>query len=70
MYLNSARYDLYANETVKVLAGSRSLVSLDLRMVIPNGYFGRISPCSGFALNYGIIAFSGTVDSGFTGIIS
>ena len=69
MYLNSAGYDLYANETVKVLAGSRSLVSLDLRMVISNGYFGRISPRSGFALNHGIIAFSGTVESGFTGII-
>ena len=69
MYLNSAGYDLYVNETVKVLAGSRSLVSLDLRMVIPKGYFGRISPRSGFALNQGIIAFSGTIDSGYTGII-
>ena len=69
MYPNSAEYDLYANETVKVFAGSRSLVSLDLRMVIPKGYFGRISPCSGFALNHGIIALSGTVDSGYTGII-
>ena len=69
MYPNSAGYDLYANETVKVFAGSRSLVSLDLRMVIPKGYFGRILPRSGFALNHGIIAFSGTVDSGYTGII-
>ena len=69
MYLSSAGYNLYANETVKFFAGSRSLVSLDLRMVIPKGYFGRISPRSGFALNHGIIAFSGTVDSGYTGII-
>ena len=60
---------MYANETVKAFAGTRSLVSLDLRMVIPKGYFGRISPRSGFALNHGIIAFSGTVDSGYTGII-
>ena len=64
MYPNSAGYDLFANETVKVFAGSRSLVSLNLRMVIPKGYFGRISPCSGFALNHGIVAFSGTVDTG------
>ena len=69
MYPNSAGYDLFANETVKVFAGSRSLGSLDLRMVIPKGYFGRISPSSHFALNQGIIAFSGTVDAGFTGII-
>ena len=69
MYPNSAGYDLYANETVKVFAGSRSLVSLDLRMVIAKGYLGRISPRSGFALNHGIIAFSGTVDSGYIGII-
>ena len=69
MYPNSAGYDLYANETVKVFAGSRWLVSLNLRMTIPKGYFGRISPRSGFALNHGIIAFSGTVDSVYTGII-
>ena len=69
MYPNSAGYDLHANETVKVFAGSRLLVSLDLRMVIPKGYFGRTSPRSGFALNHGIIAFSGTVDSGYTVII-
>ena len=69
MYPNSAGYDLYANETVKVFAGSRSLVSLDLRMVIPKGYFGRILPRSGLALNQRIIAFSGTLDSGYTGII-
>ena len=69
MYCNSAGYDLYTNETVKVFAGSRSLVSLDLRMVVPKGYFFRISPRSGFALNDGIIAFSGKVNSGYTGII-
>ena len=69
MYPNSAGYDLYPNKTVKVFSGSRSLVSLNLRMVIPKGYFSRISPRSGFALNQGIIAFSGTVDSGYTGII-
>ena len=69
MYRNSAGYDLYTNETVKVFAGSRSLVSLDLRMVVPKGYFFRIPPRSGFALNDGIIAFSGKVDSGYTGII-
>ena len=69
MYLNSAGYDLFANETVKVFAGSRSLVTLNLRMVIPRGYFGRISPRSDFALNQDIIAFSGTIDSGYTGII-
>ena len=57
---------MYANETVKVFAGSRSLA---LRMVIPKGYFCRISPRSVFALNHGIIAFSGTADSGYTGII-
>ena len=69
MYPNSAGYDLYANETVKVFAGSRSVVLLDLRMVIPESYFGPISLRSGFALNHGIIAFSATVDSGYTGSI-
>ena len=69
MYPNSAGYDLYANETIKIFAGNRSLALLHLRMVIPKGYFGRNSPRSGFALNHGIITFCGTVDSGYTGII-
>ena len=69
MYLDSAGSDLYANETINVHAGSRALVSVELRMSIPKGFYGKISPRSGVAVNHGIAAFNGTIDSGYRGII-
>ena len=68
-YHDSAGYDLYANETVKVCAGGRVLVSVELQMIIPKGFFGQISPRSGLATHHGIAAFSGTIDTGYRGII-
>ena len=62
MYADSAGYDLFAHETRKVYAGSRALISTELRMSIPKGFFGRISPRSGLAVNHGIVAFKGTID--------
>ena len=38
-------------------------------MAIPKGFLGRISPRSGLAVNRGIVAFSGTIDSSYRGII-
>ena len=69
MYVNSAGHDLFASQTIKIYAWSRALVSVELRMAIPEGFFGGISPRSGLALNRGIVAFSGTIDSGYRGII-
>ena len=69
MYVDSAGHDLFANESIKVCAGSRALVTVDLRMAIPKGFFGRISPRSGLAVNREIVAFNGTIDSDYRGII-
>ena len=69
MYVNSAGHDLFVSQTIKVHAGSRALVSIELRMEIPKGFFGWISPHFGLAVNRGIVAFSGTIDSGYRGII-
>ena len=38
-------------------------------MSIPKGFFGRISPRSGLAVNHGIVAFNGTIDSSYRRII-
>ena len=69
MYVNSAGHDLFANENIKVCAGSRALVTVELRMAIPKGFFGRTSPRSGLAVNHWIVAFNGTIDAGYWGII-
>ena len=68
-YIDSAGYDLFANESIQVLSNSRALISTGLKMQIPNGFYGQISPRSGLALMNGIVAFSGTVDSGYIGIV-
>ena len=69
MYADSSGYDFFAHETRKVYAGSRALTSTELRMSIPKGFFGQNSPCSGLAVNHGIVAFNGTIDSGYREII-
>ena len=68
-YENSAGYDLFADETVKVLANSRTVVSTDLQMEIPKGYYAEICSRSGLALKNGVVAFKGIIDSGYLGVI-
>ena len=68
-YINSAGYDLFADESIEVSPNSRALISTGLKMQIPKGFYGQISPQSGIALRNGIVAFSGTVDSGYLGIV-
>ena len=68
-YINSAGYDLFADESVNVLPNSRAVISTGLRMQIPKGYYGEICPQSGLALKHAIVAFNGTIDSGYLGVI-
>ena len=68
-YVNSAGYHLFADESVEVLPNSRVVISTALRMQIPKGYYGEISPRSGIALKNGVVAFNGTVDSGYLGVV-
>ena len=67
-YVNSAGYALLADESIEVLPDSRAVISTGLQMQIPKGYYGQISPQSGLALKNGIVAFNGTVDSGYLGV--
>ena len=64
-YANSAGYDLFADKNGLVLPNSRTLINTGIKMSIPKGYYGQISPRSGLALNKGIVAFNGTIDSGY-----
>ena len=64
-YVNSAGYDLIADESVNVFPNSRAIISTGLRMCIPKGYYGEICSRSGLALKNGVVAFNGTIDSGY-----
>ena len=68
-YVNSAGYDLFADESVDVFSNSRAVISTGLRLQIPKGYYGEICSRSGLALRNGVVAFNGTVDSGYFGIV-
>ena len=68
-YVDSAGFDLYADETILVLPRNRTLVSIGLSMQIPLGYCGKIYSRSGLANEYGIIAFNGIIDPGFSGVV-
>ena len=65
----SAGYDLYAAEDKEILPETNAIVSLDLRMAIPKGFFGKIFSRSGLFLNHEITAEAGVIDSGFHGIV-
>ena len=67
--VDSAGFDLYANETILVLTRSRSLISIGLSMQIPLGYCGKIYSRSGLANKHAIFAFNGIIDPGFSGVV-
>ena len=56
---------MFADKNGLVLPNSRTLINTGIKMSIPKGYYGQISPRSGLALNKGIVAFNGTIDSGY-----
>ena len=43
-YINSAGYNLFADESIEVSPNSRVLISTGLKMQIPKGFYGQISP--------------------------
>ena len=64
---DAAGYDLYAAEDKDISPGSNAIVSLDLRIAIPKGFFGKIFSRSGLCLNHKITA---EADSGYRGIVN
>ena len=69
MYSNSAGYDLFAGESVRVSKWSRACVNTNIRFEIPKGFYGDIKPRSGLAIKNGLVAFNGTIDSDYVGFV-
>ena len=69
MYSDCAGHDLFVSETVKLCARGRVLVSVNLHIAIPKGFYGKIAPRSGLAELHGVVAFNGTIDAGYREII-
>ena len=56
---DAAAYDLYAAEDKDISPRSNAIVSLDLRIAIPKGFFGKIFSRSGLFSNHKITAEAG-----------
>ena len=69
MYSDSAGHDLFASETVKLCARGRVFMSVNLHMAIRKWFYGKIARRSGLAELHGVVAFNGTIDAGYRGII-
>lgn len=71
----AAGYDLYAcfnteRESFPFSAipiGKRKLIPTKIKMVIPEGFYGRIAPRSGLAYKHGINVLAGVIDSDYRG---
>ena len=67
-FVDSAGFDLYADETVLVSPKNQSWVSIGVCMQIPIGHCGIVYSRSGLA-SKGIIVLNGVIDPGFCGEI-
>ena len=64
-YADSAGYDLLVNESIRIMSNSRGPVCTGIKMSIPEGFYGQISPRSGLALKNDVVA----IDSRYLGIV-
>ena len=58
-----------ASEPKTIEPGKRALLRVDLQMAIPKGYYGNLVGRSGLANSHGAVAFPGTIDSDYTGVV-
>ena len=68
-YQSAAGWDLYPITKGVVLAQNRATISVGLSVKLPEGSYGRISPKSGMARDFGVVPAGGVVDPDFTGTI-
>lgn len=65
----AAGLDLYSVEPLTILAGQRAAVRTGLSVAIPEGFYGRVAPRSGLAIEHGLDVLAGVIDSDYRGEI-
>ena len=60
---------MYVAERKTIIPRGRELIKTDLCPEIPKGYYGRVVGRSGLANFKRILAFNGTIDSGYRGSV-
>lgn len=66
---NAAGLDLYAVDVAQIWPGAQVKIPTGLAVEIPRGFYGRVAPRSGLAVNFGINVHAGVVDSDYRGEI-
>jgi dUTP pyrophosphatase len=67
--VSDAGYDLYADQSLEIPAGTRALVSTGIAMEIPYSAVGLIWPRSGLSAKKGIDILAGVIDCEYRGEI-
>jgi dUTP pyrophosphatase len=65
----AAGLDLYSIEAVSLNRGERRLIRTGLAVAIPEGFYGRVAPRSGLAVQKGIDVLAGVIDADYRGEI-
>ena len=63
----SAGLDLYAIGNYTIYIGSQVKIATGLSTAIPDGFYGRVAPRSGMAVNHGINVHAGVIDADYRG---
>ncbi len=63
----AAGLDIFSIEEVVIEPKQRSLVRTGLAVAIPEGYYGRVAPRSGLAVQNGLDVLAGVIDSDYRG---
>lgn len=66
----AAGYDLYSAEDLVLHPGSKALISTQIAVAIPPGYYGRMAPRSSLAWNGHIDVGAGVIDADYRGEIN
>lgn len=64
---NSAGLDLYSAVDISILPHERGFVPLDLKLIIPQGCYGRMASRSGLCNKKGIDIKAGVIDADYRG---
>jgi len=65
----SVGFDLYTPYKYQLIIGEPTLVKTGVSLSMPDDYFALVLPRSGLAINQGVVAVTGVIDSDYRGEI-
>ena len=66
---DAAGYDVFASEAKTILPKTNAFISLDLKMSIPKGFYGKLFPRSGLFRQHLITCDAGVIDADYGGTV-